>query len=76
MNNIDYKAWAAEYKEEEDKLKAKITELKTVVRNKRRFTPEERLNCALKLDQLESIYYEAKTIRIQLEKRAERAGSN
>lgn len=74
MNDIDYESWAAEYKEQEDKLKAKITELKTVVRNKRRFAPEERLSCAIRIDRLGSIYYETKAVRIQLEKRAEQWG--
>lgn len=70
--DIDYKVWAAEYKEQEDKLKAQIDEFKAILRNKRRSAPEEQLNCAMRLNRLETIYYETKAARITLEKRKER----
>lgn len=77
-NDIDYKAWAAEYKKQEDYLKSRIDKMKAdlkkvvkISKEKGCITTERGYSLNKQIDFFDTLYREAKTIRIVLEERYE-----
>lgn len=67
--NIDYKAWAAEYKVQEDKLKVQIDGLKAEFKNAKEKCTEGAHSLNKRINALNTLYREVKAARLILEER-------